>query len=131
MWGKVDPHMLFYFRGGIILSNPKSKCARMTVHAIGIDSEGNIKQARNGNKSRCRNIEGNCGCKHAEIVLLESMPNPRSVMVSHSPCINCAKELVKAGVIAVSYLKPYRLIEGIQYLEANGVEVQQIGDAYV
>ena len=49
------------------------------------------------------------------------MPNPIAVTVSHAPCLNCAKALVEAGVKTVSFLKPYRLTEGIEYLDMNGV----------
>jgi len=108
---------------------PSKKCKRMTVYAMGIDREGNIEWARNGNKSLtgCKEIPGMCGCIHAETNLLKRMPNPISVTLSHSPCINCAQNLVRAGVKTVSFLKRYRKSEGVDYLEDSGVEVIEVG----
>ncbi len=93
----------------------------MSVHAMGIDAEGNIAHASNGNPGKCRDIVGKCGCVHAEIRLLKKMPNPVAVSVSHAPCLNCAIALVEAGVQTVTYLKPYRLTAGINYLDHMGV----------
>jgi deoxycytidylate deaminase len=102
---------------------PHSPCKRMSVYAIGIDVHGNIMTARNGNTGTCTGAEGRCGCQHAEHRLLEKMPNPMAVSVSHAPCIACAKRLVEAGVRTVTFLKPYRLTAGIEYLDQQGVLV--------
>lgn len=102
---------------------PHSPCKRMTVHAMGIDKLGNIVTAKNGNPGTCTGIIGQCGCQHAEHKLLKKMPNPVAVSVSHAPCIDCAKKLVSAGVRTVTYLKPYRRTEGIEYLDQQGVLV--------
>ncbi len=108
---------------------PSKKCKRMTVYAMGVDAEGNIEWARNGNKSLpgCKDIPGKCGCIHAETNLLKRMPNPVAVTLSHSPCINCAQNLLRARVKKVSYLKAYRITDGIDYLKDNGVEVIEVG----
>lgn len=99
----------------------------MTVVAIGKDREGNVEICRNGNYNECLNIPGACTCVHAEMSLLKKMPNPEVVVVSHSPCISCAKALVDAGVESVYYVKQYRLTEGVEYLVKNYVYVAQIG----
>jgi deoxycytidylate deaminase len=96
---------------------------QMTVHVIGIDKEGRVEYAKNSNLGMPTSEEGVCGYMHAEIRLLKKMPNPVTVMVSHAPCLNCAKALVKAGVQAVYYMKPYRLKDGLEYLYENGVLV--------
>lgn len=101
------------------------RCKRMTIYTYGVDRFGDIEYARNGNTSECRNIPGNCGCIHAEINLLEKMPHPERVWVSHSPCLNCSKALHRAGVKKVYYTEPYRILDGIKYLESNGVEVKK------
>jgi deoxycytidylate deaminase len=95
----------------------------MTVYAMGIDVHGNIMTAKNGNPGTCNGVVGKCGCQHAEYKLLKKMPNPMAVSVSHAPCLDCAKRLVEAGVNTVTYLKPYRLTEGIEYLDQHGVLV--------
>jgi deoxycytidylate deaminase len=100
----------------------------MKVTAFGVDKDGNIASASNGNHTEkgCTNEVGRCGCTHAETNLLKKMPNPISVTISHSPCINCATALFKAGVTQVIYDEEYRIKNGIDYLKARGVEVFQI-----
>lgn len=104
----------------------RARCRRMTVHAIGTDMRGNIAYARNYNTHECLNIPGRCGCIHAEAALLQTMPDPVVVVVSHSPCLNCAKLLHDAGVEAVYYMNEYRLLDGVEYLRQNGVKVYRI-----
>ncbi len=55
------------------------------------------------------------------------MVNPVMVYVSHSPCLNCARELVKAGVKYVHQSEPTEL-PWIQYLESNGVTVRSVSE---
>lgn len=100
-----------------------SECERMTVSAMGIDRDGRTEMARNGNYRCCKGKDavGACGCTHAEDMLLQKLPNPITVFVTHAPCINCAKLLVEAGVQKVFYLKTYRLAEGVEYLKKYGV----------
>ncbi|UAV84384.1 putative cytidine deaminase [Bacillus phage phi18] len=105
-----------------------NECKRMTVHAVGLDKDYNIVKTRNGNYGECKNVPGACGCTHAEIQLLSHMVNPVMVYVSHSPCLNCARELVKAGVKYVHYSEPYRIADGIEYLESNGVTVRRVSE---
>lgn len=101
-------------------------CSRMKVVASGLDRNGNFAMSENGNKTQCTGEVGKCGCKHAEIALLEKMQNPLKVYVSHSPCINCAKSLVEAGVEFVAYIEPYRKQDGIEYLKENNVKIRQV-----
>jgi len=103
-----------------------NKCKRMTVVAVGVDDNWNMVEAVNYNLNECTGQEGNCGCVHAEMALLEKMPHPKIVFVSHSPCINCAIALVAAGVRHVSYVKEYRRTDGITYLLRRGVSVSKI-----
>lgn len=101
-------------------------CTRMEVTAIGIDKDANIVSVKNGNVNECTGEEGKCGCNHAEYNLLQLMPNPWYVVVSHSPCLACAKLLVGAGVETVAYIKEYRLTEGLEYLLSNNVRINSI-----
>lgn len=39
-----------------------------------------------------------------------------TLYITHSPCIPCAKEIEKAGIISIMYLQEYRDRSGIQYL---------------
>lgn len=46
--------------------------------------------------------------------------------VTHSPCIECAKQIYGAGISTVYYRNKYRSEDGINFLEKCGVEVKQI-----
>lgn len=69
---------------------------------------------------------------HAEINALNKLRKTHNtsqnavLFVSHMPCYSCALELVDAGVKKVYYRHPYRKTEGVEYLLANGVEVEQL-----
>lgn len=102
----------------------KIHCRRYTVSAMGVDEVGNVVKTINGDENHfCTGEPGNCGCPHAEENLLKIMKNPVTVIVSHSPCINCARLLYEAGVKTVVYLQPYRLSDGIEYLINKGVNI--------
>lgn len=101
-----------------------SKCKRMTVIAIGI-RENYIQKATNYNETECKNIPGACGCIHAEINLLKKI-NPFILIVSHSPCLNCAKALLKSDVQIVIYKKEYRLTDGLDLLKKNNIQCIQL-----
>jgi deoxycytidylate deaminase len=99
------------------------QCKRYLVQCVGIDKQGHIRYATNYNETTCKNEVGNCGCIHAEIAMLNKLPAPVVVFLSTSPCLACAKELVKAGVLRVIYQTEYRIKDGIKYLVDNGVVV--------
>lgn len=46
--------------------------------------------------------------------------------VTLSPCLNCAKLLINAGIEKVFYLKKYRDTSGIDLLNKRGIETVQI-----
>lgn len=101
-----------------------SPCKRLEVWAYGVDRNDTDHSAFNGNLEVCTGVVGNCGCVHAEDRLLQEMKHaPLTVAISHSPCLECAKALVKAGVESVLYETEYRLTEGLDYLRSNGVYV--------
>ena len=49
-----------------------------------------------------------------------------TMYVTLSPCIECAKGIVQAGISRVVYNSDYRKSEGINFLIKNGIEVQNI-----
>lgn len=48
-----------------------------------------------------------------------------TLYVTSSPCIECAKLIIQAGIIRVVFLDNYRVEDGIQLLRRAGVEVLQ------
>lgn len=49
-----------------------------------------------------------------------------TLYVTLSPCLDCAKQLINAGIERVVYLTQYRDISGIQLLEENGIDVVKL-----
>jgi dCMP deaminase len=45
------------------------------------------------------------------------------LIVTHQPCLKCAQLIINAGLLTVTYAKPYRLVEGVQLLRDNNVRV--------
>jgi dCMP deaminase len=43
--------------------------------------------------------------------------------VTASPCIECAKLIVQAGIKRVIYSEKYRLVDGLELLQKAGIEV--------
>lgn len=49
-----------------------------------------------------------------------------TLYVTHSPCLECAKLLVNAGVARVIYATRYRLADGLRLLAICGVDAEHI-----
>lgn len=47
------------------------------------------------------------------------------LFVTHSPCLECAKLIMQAGIQHVYYEKMYRSSDGIDFLQACGINVIQ------
>ena len=52
--------------------------------------------------------------------------NGASLYITHSPCIECAKLIIQAGIVRVVYLDVYRTIDGIVILRKSGINVEKI-----
>lgn len=48
------------------------------------------------------------------------------MFTTHACCLQCAVDIVDSGVQKVYYRHQYRSTEGLEYLVANGVQVEQI-----
>ncbi len=49
-----------------------------------------------------------------------------TMFVTHSPCLDCAKLIYQSGINSVYYRNAYRSEDGIQFLKASKVIVEQI-----
>ena len=49
-----------------------------------------------------------------------------TMVVTHSPCFECSKLLLQAGVKRIFYEEEYRLTESLEFLRAGGIEVSKI-----
>lgn len=77
---------------------------------------------------------GNPEVVHAELQALGKMleqgvsAKDSTVYLSLSPCLDCAKLLVRAKVKRVVYLENYRKSEGLEYLNKYKIIVEQYGE---
>ena len=47
---------------------------------------------------------------------------------THQPCLSCARSIINAGIVKVSYVEPYRLKDGVELLQAARIEVIEMID---
>ena len=51
--------------------------------------------------------------------------NGSTLYITHSPCIECAKLIIQAGIIRVVYLEDYRKSESIELLKKANIKVEK------
>ena len=51
--------------------------------------------------------------------------NGSTLYITHSPCIECAKLIIQAGIIRVVYLEDYKKSEGLELLKRVGIKVEK------
>lgn len=49
-----------------------------------------------------------------------------TMFITHAPCLDCAKLIYQSGINSVFYRDAYRSEDGIQFLKASGITVEQI-----
>lgn len=70
--------------------------------------------------------------RHSEDACLQKLWNSSetakgaTMFISHQPCLQCSIKILTAGIEKVYYRHNYRSTEGIEYLVAQGVQVEQI-----
>ena len=52
--------------------------------------------------------------------------NESTLYLTHSPCKECSKIVLQAGIIRVVYIEKYKDPAGLNFLERAGVEIVQI-----
>ena len=50
-----------------------------------------------------------------------------SAFVTHQPCMECAKLLYQSGIKEVYYVHPYRLADGLKFLQDCDIPVEKLG----
>ena len=51
--------------------------------------------------------------------------NGSTLYITHSPCIECAKLIIQAGIIRVVYLEDYKKSEGLELLKKASINVEK------
>ena len=112
-----------------------SYCKRRQVGALLIKNKMIISDGYNGTPS---GFENNCEDEsgktqpyvlHAEanaitkIAKSHNSSEGATLYVTSSPCIECAKLIIQAGIIRVVFSESYRLNDGIELLERANIEV--------
>jgi len=76
---------------------------------------------------------GKSGFIHAEVNALVkcdfNFPKSKHMYVTHSPCRDCAKLIINAGIVQVVYGLPYRDLSSLQLLQEAGVQVFSLQEA--
>ena len=111
-----------------------SYCQRRQVGALVVKNKMIISDGYNGTPSGFENIcEDEAGITkpyvlHAEANAITKLARSgnnsedSTLYVTASPCIECAKLIIQAGIRRVVYGEKYRLTDGIDLLERAGIE---------
>ncbi len=115
-----------------------SYCKRRQVGALIVKNRMIISDGYNGTPSGFENIcEDESGITktyvlHAEANAITKVAKSNNssegatLYITDSPCMECAKLIIQAGISRVVYSNKYRVTEGLDLLERAGVTVEQI-----
>ena len=115
-----------------------SYCRRRQVGALLVKDRMIISDGYNGTPSGFENIcEDENGVTkpyvlHAEANAISKVAKSgnssdgATLYVTASPCIECAKLIIQAGIRRVVYKDEYRLTDGIDLLKRAGIEVEKV-----
>ena len=117
-----------------------SYCQRRQVGALVVKQGMIISDGYNGTPSGLENIcEDETGVTkpyvlHAEANAITKLARSSNnsdgstIYITASPCIECAKLIIQAGIKRVVYGEKYRLMDGIELLQRAGIEVVYLGE---
>ena len=117
-----------------------SYCQRRQVGALVVKEKMIISDGYNGTPSGFENVcEDENGLTksyvlHAEANAITKLARSNNnsdgatIYITASPCIECAKLIIQAGIKRVVYGENYRLCDGIDLLRRAGIEVIYMGD---
>ena len=123
---------------GIWAKNSYSK--RLQVGAILVKDRMIISDGYNGTPSGFENVcEDDTGVTkpyvlHAEANAITKLARSSNnsdgatIYITASPCIECAKLIIQAGIKRVVYGEQYRLSDGLDLLRRAGIEVVYMGE---
>ena len=115
-----------------------SYCTRRQVGAILVKDRMIISDGYNGTPSGFENVcEDENGVTkpyvlHAEanaitkVAKSHNSSDGATLYITDSPCMECAKLIIQAGIKRVVYAREYRIIDGVGLLRRAGIEVEKI-----
>ena len=112
-----------------------SYCKRRQVGALVVKDKMIISDGYNGTPSGFENICEENDITKPYVLLAEANAITKlarssnnsdgsTLYVTASPCIECAKLIIQAGIKRVVYAEKYRLNDGIQLMERAGIKVE-------
>ncbi len=115
-----------------------SYCRRRQVGALIVKNRMIISDGYNGTPSGFENVcEDETGSTkqyvlHAEANAITKVAKSNNssegatLYVTDSPCIECAKLIIQAGISRVVYDREYRITDGLDLLRRAGIRVEQL-----
>ena len=115
-----------------------SYCKRLQVGSV-IARDGRIISC--GYNGTCPGDDNCCEDEHGDTLSTVSHAEANSIVfcakeglstegcqlyITHSPCIECAKLIVTAGIVRVVYIEEFRDTSGIEFLKDRGIDVCQL-----
>jgi dCMP deaminase len=117
-----------------------SYCKRRQVGALLVKDRMIISDGYNGTPSgfenECEDENGDSKpyVLHAEANAITKVAKSNNssegstLYITDSPCMDCAKLIIQAGISRVVYGDDYRITDGINLLEKAGIEIVKISD---
>jgi len=117
-----------------------SYCKRRQVGALIVKDRMIISDGYNGTPSgfenECEDENGQSKpyVLHAEANAITKVAKSNNssqgatLYITDSPCMDCAKLIIQAGIVRVVYGDEYRITDGIELLEKAGIEIVKISD---
>lgn len=117
-----------------------SYAERLKVSALIVKHDRPICSGRNGmppgGDNKCEDENGNTRpeVSHAESNAISyaarhGLATDGATLIStHSPCFECAKMILSAGIVEVYYKEEYRLTESLDFLRSYNIKVERIKD---
>lgn len=115
-----------------------SYCIRRQVGALIVKDRMIISDGYNGTPSGFENVcEDEAGITksyvlHAEANAITKVAKSNNssegatLYITDSPCIECAKLIIQAGIKRVVFDRKYRITEGLDLLERAGIELEEL-----
>ena len=115
-----------------------SYCTRRQVGALLVKDRMIISDGYNGTPSGFENVcEDENGVTkpyvlHAEanaitkVAKSHNSSDGATLYITDSPCMECAKLIIQAGIKRVVYAREYRIIDGVGLLRRAGIEVERV-----
>ena len=114
-----------------------STAERLKVGCIIVKDDRIISIGYNGMPSGASNVCEKDGETRPEVLHAESnalmklakstnSSKDSTIYLTISPCFECAKLIIQAGVKRVVYLEPYRIEKGIEFLRSNNVIAEHV-----